>query len=83
MFATVEKIDCCHKKAVLNIWMYNRMGRASMGSYSYLFYGKTMYDQFMWWNWKEKVSWSMNTDNDCNRIGAPPPTIPTVLIDDK
>lgn len=55
MYATVDRIDCNGKTAIMNFWMYNSMSRKSFGSFGWLtkFFSGAMSTQYMWWNWSE------------------------------
>jgi len=66
-FVTVDEIDCCEKKAKLNIWMYNAMTEGSFGkTFSLLFWASAKKPQYMWWNWKEDYDWSDFNDGPSN-----------------
>ena len=54
LFVTVDEIDCCNKKAKLNVWMYNAMTKESFSKkYSRFFWASAKKPQYIWWNWKE------------------------------
>jgi hypothetical protein len=59
LYVTVDNIDCCKKTATLSFWMYNRMSRESFGRFADnpYFRKSRMDDQYMWWNWKEDLSY--------------------------
>jgi hypothetical protein len=59
LFATVDRIDCQRKNAVLNFWIYNAMTRGSFGRYAThpKFKHSGMKTQYMWWNWIESFEW--------------------------
>ena len=57
--ATADEVDLSVRKIALNIWMYNEMSARSFGKYAreWPFEGLPMRSQFMWWNWKELISY--------------------------
>ena len=59
IYATVDTIDCAAKTATMKVWMYNAMDQGSFGSYAShpAFALSGMERQYMWWNWKENLSW--------------------------
>jgi RHS repeat-associated protein len=64
VYVTVDEIDCCNKKAKLNVWVYNKMSQKSFGLPNVIGYklltpgAQGMANQYMWWNWKEDYSWT-------------------------
>jgi len=50
---TVDKVDCCAKKAKLKIWIYNPMTKQSFGVGNNLYPFGDKENQYMWWNWTE------------------------------
>ena len=56
--ATVDVVSFKPCKATINVWMYNEMSRRSFGQFadSWVYRGRALPTQFMWWNWKEKIS---------------------------
>jgi len=59
LYVTVDRIDCCAKRATLKIWMYNRMSRQSFGRFAnqFPFNLSGQANQDMWWGWTEDYSW--------------------------
>ena len=46
--------------AYINIWMYNEMSRRSFGRFAdhWYFRKRSMRSQYMWWNWKERITFN-------------------------
>jgi hypothetical protein len=72
LFVTVDEIDCCAKKATLDIWMYNRMSRQSFGRFADwpVFAGCVMANQYMWWNWSEEYNFSTGASGGSGGSGG-------------
>ena len=56
--ATVDVVSFQPCKAIINVWMYNEMSSSSFGQFadSWVYRGRALPTQFMWWNWKERIS---------------------------
>jgi hypothetical protein len=60
IYTTVDVIDLPKRTATMNFWMYNAMSKTSFGKFANhaAFSLSGMKTQYMWWNWKENVTWT-------------------------
>ena len=58
--ATVDDVSFQPCRATINIWMYNEMSRESFGDFAnhWYFRKRSMRSQYMWWNWKERITFN-------------------------
>jgi RHS repeat-associated protein len=67
---TVDQIDCCGKKAKLDVWIYNPMTQQSFGPFKDLYPFGNQAGQFMRWHWTEDYNFGMNSGTGSDSHGG-------------